>query len=165
VSFWLLGGSFPAWTGLWSAPGPRYLFVATPLLLLPLAPWLEGARSRATAVVALATAGAIVQLALLLADWSAVIATNHYTTWNPPKGFVWSFAAGPIPASARAVADGWLGPWLWTLAKGWEGRPGTPLAALALLALWAGAFAWSIARLRRALVLSVANSEPPRTPA
>ena len=161
LSFWLLAGSFPAWTGLWSAPGPRYLFAATPLLLLPLGPWLDahpshGARGE---VIALAAFGALVQVALLLADWPAVIATNHYVEWNPPKGFVWTIASGPIAASARAVAQGWMGPWLWIVAKGWEGRPGTPGAALVLLALWAAAFAWSVARLRRALMLSVATSE------
>jgi Dolichyl-phosphate-mannose-protein mannosyltransferase len=155
LSFVLLGGSFPAWTGLWSAPGPRYLFVATPLLLLPLGPWLDSHPKRgAVVVVALAAVGAVVQLALLLADWSAVIATNHYLAWSPPKGFVWSFTAGPIPASARAVADGWLGPWLWTIAKGWEGRPGTPGVALVLLAIWAAAFGLAVAWLRRTIAVS-----------
>jgi hypothetical protein len=158
VSLWLLGGSFPAWTGLWSAPGPRYLFAATPLLLLPLGPWLDAHRSRAAhaVVITLAALGAFVQLAILLADWPAVIELEHYVAWSPPKGFVWSFAAGPIVASVRAVANGWLGPWLWTIATGWEGRPGTPGAALAILALWAVAFAWSIARLRRALAAATA---------
>ena len=166
LSFWVLGGSFPAWTGLWSAPGPRYLFAATPLLLLPLGPWLDAHPGRGArgAVLALAALGAVAQLALLTADWSAVIAREHYVAWQPPKGFVWSFTASPIPASLRAIADGWLGPWLWTIAKGWPGRPGTPGAALALLALWAAAFGAAGARVRRALVLSTARSERPGSP-
>lgn len=163
LSFWLLGGSFPAWTGLWSAPGPRYLFVATPLLLLPLGAWIDAGRAR-PAVAALAFVGAFAQLALLSAEWSAVIAREGYRSWQPPKGFVWSLAASPIPASARAAADGWLAPWLWAVAKGWPGRPGTPGVALALLALWAAAFAFAVARLRRALVLSTGQSEPPGSP-
>jgi hypothetical protein len=125
-------------------------------LLLPLGPWLDAhsKRGAVVVVVALAAVGALVQLALLLADWSAVIATNHYLAWSPPKGFVWSFRAGPIPASARAVADGWLGPWLWTIAKGWEGRPGTPGVALVLLAIWAAAFGLAVAWLRRTIAVS-----------
>ena len=164
ASFWLLGGSFPAWTGLWSAPGPRYLFVATPLLLLPLGLWLDGPHARAP-LAALAIAGLAVQLALLGADWSAVITTNHYLAWTPPKGFVWTLASGPIPASARAVAEGWIGPWLWTIAKGWPGRAGTPGVALAILACWALAFGASVVRLRRTLGLSIASSAPPGSPA
>jgi hypothetical protein len=153
LSFWLLGGSFPAWTGLWSAPGPRYLFPLTPLLLLPLGPWLDAhpGRGARAAVFALAALGALAQGALLLADWSTVIARNGYLAWQPPKGFVWSFAASPIPASLRAVAEGALAPWLATLAKGWPGRPGTPGVALALLALWALAFAAAALRLRALL--------------
>jgi hypothetical protein len=151
LSFWLLGGSFPAWTGLWSAPGPRYLYPLTPLLLLPLGPWLDahprGAWRRA--VIVLAVLGAIAQLAVLGAEWSAVIAREHYLEWEPPKGFVWSFTAGPIPASLRAIADGWLGPWLWTIAKGWPGRAGTPGLALLLLAVWAVAFGAACVKLRR----------------
>lgn len=161
LSFLLLGGSFPAWTGLWSAPGPRYLYVATPLLLLPLGPWLDAHRARG-AVVALAALGCAVQLALLAADWSAVIATNHYVAWEPPKGFVWTFASGPIPASVRAIADGWLGPWLWTIAKGWEGRPGTPGVALAIAAMWLAAFGLALARLHRAWRAVVQSRTEPR---
>lgn len=151
LSFWLLGGSFPAWTGLWSAPGPRYLYPLTPLLLLPLGPWLDAHPRGAwrNAVIALAMLGAIAQLAVLGAEWSAVIAQNHYLEWEPPKGFVWSFTASPIPASLRAIADGWLGPWLWTIAKGWPGRAGTPGLALVLLAVWAVAFATACVKLRR----------------
>ena len=44
ASFLGLCGTFLFWHGLWSSPGPRYLFVATPLLMLPLGPWLDGAR-------------------------------------------------------------------------------------------------------------------------
>jgi hypothetical protein len=155
VSFWLLGGSFPAWTGLWSAPGPRYVFVLTPLLLLPLGPWLDAHaanfKSRTVPFLLLAVVGAVVQLLLLLADWSFVIATNDYVAWQPPKGFVWSFTASPIPASLRAIGDGALAPWLATLAKGWPGRAGTPGVALALLVAWAVAFTASVAWLRSLL--------------
>jgi hypothetical protein len=57
ASFLFLCGRFVFWHGLWSAPGPRYLFALVPLLLLPLGPWLDTARPRwqrgATAALAL----------------------------------------------------------------------------------------------------------------
>ncbi len=41
VSYLVFYGTYTAWHGLWSALGPRYLVPIVPLLLLPLAGWLE----------------------------------------------------------------------------------------------------------------------------
>src|SRR2546426_1335934 len=59
------------WTGLWSAPGPRYLLPSCALLLLSLGAWLDlkHARLSHAALVSLAAVGGVAQLALLTADW------------------------------------------------------------------------------------------------
>jgi hypothetical protein len=46
LGFLIVFSSFIGWTGLWSAPGPRYQLISTPLLLLPLGLWLEADVSR-----------------------------------------------------------------------------------------------------------------------
>src|SRR5262245_14254059 len=98
------------WTGLWSAPGPRYLFPSFALLLLSLGAWLDLPHSRAarTAVVALAAVGAIAQLALLTADWQAVtqplqaadwqaaVESGRYVNYEPDFAFLFDPAASPI---------------------------------------------------------------------
>ena len=63
----LLSSGFQLWHGLWSSPGPRMIFTAVPLLMLPLGPWLDrpGGRARAWAVTSLALLGAVTQLGLL----------------------------------------------------------------------------------------------------
>ena len=51
ASLLLLAAPFQLWHGLWSCPGPRMVFAATPLLMLPLGPWLDARRSRRALVV------------------------------------------------------------------------------------------------------------------
>ena len=46
----LFYASYQLWTGLFSCPGPRYLFTATVFLMLPLGPWLDRARERCGAL-------------------------------------------------------------------------------------------------------------------
>jgi 4-amino-4-deoxy-L-arabinose transferase-like glycosyltransferase len=71
ASFLGLAGSFLIWHGLWSSPGPRYLLVLTPLLMLPLGPWLDrqGQTWQPWAVAGLGLAGLAVQIPLLAAHW------------------------------------------------------------------------------------------------
>jgi hypothetical protein len=149
----VLSSRFRLWTGLWSSPGPRYVFVATPFLLLPLGAWLAAHRGRAArgAVVCLAALGLGVQLALMAVNWPAVIELEHYRTFDPPKGFVWVAAESPVPGALRTLLRGWVDVWLWKVATGWEGRPGTPGVALALASLWALGLAGLLVWLRRAL--------------
>ena len=146
LSFLFFCARFDAWTGLWSSPGPRYLFVATPLLLLPFGAWLDANRGRTArnAVIALAVLGLAVQLVLVCVRWPAVIELSHYREFVPPKGFVFVPLLSPIPAAARVLARGWLDPWVWNLAVGWEGWSGMPLAAVLVVLAWAGATAAAV---------------------
>jgi hypothetical protein len=162
ASFLLVAARFELWTGLWSSPGPRYVFVATPLLLLPLGSWLDAHRrpvARA-GVAVLAAAGLAVQLVLVLASWPAVIELMHYRTWEPPKGFVWIASESPVPGALRALRAGWVDVWLWKLATGWEGRPGTPGPALALLGAWGVGLAAALLGLARALRRAESSATP-----
>jgi hypothetical protein len=154
LSLLLFCAGFGLWHGLWSAPGPRYLFVLTPFLLLPLGRWLDahaGPRER-RALLGLAAAGVGVQLVLVLSRWSAVIRIMDYHQSVLRSGFDFLFVPGqsPILGSARAVAAGELDAWLWGLATGFDGA-GAPAAAALLLALWALALGFALSRLRRSV--------------
>lgn len=146
--------TFWSWTGLWSAPGPRYLFLVVPLFLLPLGPWLDAgltARARC-ALVALASIGAVVQLVVLSASWDDVIVSMGYRTWAGPRyEFMFLPDHSPILGSAWTVARGDLAPWLATLARGWPGFAPAPGAAVLLFLLWLAAFAAALFTLARAL--------------
>jgi hypothetical protein len=136
ASFLLVCAKFIYWHGLWSAPGPRYLFVLVPFLMLPLGPWLDTRRRRADgiALVALAALGALVQWLLMTTWFPAVV---DLMAWPPlsdatPR-FLFSPAEAPILGSARRILEtGRLDVWLWGLGVGFPGRSGTPLLALAL---------------------------------
>lgn len=150
----LLAAKYRNWTGLYSAPGPRYLFVATPLLLLSLGPWLDEAKSlvKKLSVAALAACGLGVQLVLMSVKWSAIINQMGYLDYRPRFSFVFQFDASPLVASARWLASGgeidW---WVAGLARGWLGREGEPLGAAACVALWALLLLGSLLWLARAV--------------
>jgi hypothetical protein len=147
------------WTGLWSAPGPRYLLPSCTLLLLSLGAWLDLKHTRLAhaALVSLAVVGATAQLALLTADWQAVteplqaaewqaaVDSGRYVNYEPEFAFLFDPAASPIWGSLRATVSGQIDSWLWKFAWGWPGEPARPAIALSLALLWgvgsvAGAF-------------------------
>jgi hypothetical protein len=149
----LFCSAFESWPGLWSAPGPRYLFVVTPLLMLPLGPWLDTRRRAGVRALAwgLAVVGAGVQVVLLLARWSAVIRGMGYQKAFRDAGFAFLFVPteSPIVGSWRALVAGHVDPWLWGLARGSELRSGAPFAPAVLLALWCVALGLVLRRLRQ----------------
>jgi hypothetical protein len=157
---------FDGWSGLWSAPGPRYLFLLVPLLLLPLGLWLESPRrylesprrgldsSRRWALTfALALAGLFVQVVSTIVRWGSVPTLADYPILGPDQAdFLFQVSRSPVVVMTGLLASG--GPidsWLWNLWHGWEGFRGRPGAVLALLALWTAAAALCGAALRRAL--------------
>ena len=152
---------FELWPGLWSAPGPRYLFVATPMLLLPLGGWLDRKRGFAARVLlsSLAGLGLGVQLLLVLARWSEVIRGMDYIHAVQRSGFEFLFVPGqsPIVGSWRALEAGHVDAWLWGLARGSELAAGAPLAAAALLGVWAIVFGGVLWRIRSSLRLAAAG--------
>jgi hypothetical protein len=144
------------WTGLWSAPGPRYLFPACVLLLTSIGAWLDGPPGRVQrgALWLLAGLGALSQLALVTARWATVIRLERYKQYQPEHSFLFVPDASPIVASARAAMDGQLSTWLWNLGAGWPGQPSEPATAVAvgLALVWIAAsaallaWAWRSAR-------------------
>jgi hypothetical protein len=153
LTFLLFCSKYELWTGLYSCPGPRYQFIWTPLLLLALGPWLDARPALAArlAVAWLAVTGFAVQLVLLTASWPTVIAKGGYLEYQPKKGFLYVASDGPIPQSALRLLDGDLGNWLYALAKGWDGEPAHPIAALSIIATLLVALVFGIRALRNTL--------------
>lgn len=154
ASLLLFYSKFDGWEGLWSAPGPRYLFPATPLLMLPLSLWLDERSSpvRWLAVATLAAAGLYVQVVSTTLRWGYVPDLAGWMGLEPQWSFLFSFPASPIAQMSRLFFSG--GPfdmWLLRLANGWPGHPGEPAAALVLLGLWAVALGSALAFVGREL--------------
>jgi hypothetical protein len=143
--------SYRFWTGLWSAPGPRYLFPGCVLLMLPLGVWLDGSRTRLQRSVlwGLAVLGGGIQLALLTASWRSVTRSERYADYDPPFSFLFDPAASPIAASVRVALDGQLDAWLWRLGSGWSGQDPQPAIAAALALLWITGCAVMLSGIRR----------------
>lgn len=136
LCFLLVCAGFWSWSGLWSAPGPRYVFAATPLLLLPLGQWLDAARARGdrrpwAAALVLAALGALVQVAVTSSSWNTVVDLNDWRKWEPGMEFLFIPSESPVLAGARALAQGYVDSWLWWIGIGWRSAP--PRAGLALL--------------------------------
>ena len=140
---------FLLWHGLWSAPGPRYLMPVVPVLLLPLAEWIDAAGRRAwLALAPLALTGFFVQAVNVATNFAYVYNREGYLKFRPEYGFLFIPRLSPIAASTRAFFSG--GPMIdmWLVAV--ERRFGLgrllviagPLAAFIALCLW---------RLRQAL--------------
>jgi len=150
---WLLFyARFDGWSGLWSAPGPRYLFLLVPLLLLPLGLWLDSPRRWATASL-LALAGFFVQVVSTLVRWGSVPTLADYPILGPDQAdFLFEVSRSPVVVMTGLLASG--GPidsWLWNLWHGWEGFAGRPGAVVVLLGLWTAAATLCGMGLRRAL--------------
>ncbi len=143
---------FDGWSGLWSAPGPRYLFLLVPLLLLPLGLWLNSPQRWATALV-LAIAGFFVQVVSTIVRWGSVPALADYPILGPDQAdFLFQISRSPVVVmTGLLVSGGPIDSWLWNLWHGWDGFRGRPGAVLALLGLWTAAAAACGTGLRRAL--------------
>lgn len=169
VPMLLFVASYRHWPGLWSAPGPRYLYSCIPLLLLPLGLWLDGGPRRGliklTAILALA--GSVVQGTLLLAPWGVTVSQMGYAALGSEGPFLWSLSEGPVMGSFRTVwVHGDLSPLLLRIASGWPSQPAAPALAAWLGAAWA---ALVVLSLRRAWGLAAgldatAATRPARVP-
>ncbi len=141
------------WTGLYSAPGPRFLFSLTPFLMLPLGLWLDGetrARRR-IALWSLAMVGLAVQLVTMAAHWGDVIEIMQWKQFVPALSFVWIPNWCPIVGCLMALGQGIVDPFLWKLFFGSPGVEAAPAAAGILLAVWAACFSSALILLLRCL--------------
>jgi hypothetical protein len=161
ASFLVLCGSFVFWHGLWSCPGPRYLFALTPLLLLPIGSWLDAPKPRWQVWLAgaLAGLGLLTQVALISAHWRGIVERMDYgrelTVASQP--FLFDPLRSPIAAHLRSLFAGDIDVYLWRLWSGVPGRAPQRALAVALLCAWAIALAYCARRLRA----SVATSAQP----
>lgn len=158
VTYLVVCSMYEGWTGLWSAPGPRYIFAVVPLLMLPLPLWLDtrpaGPLLVATGV--LAVAGFVVQLGIMLVDWGSVIVGMDYVRWAPGMGFVFVPELSPLIGTWKLVFQHAIGLWQWNAFHGFAELPAKPVAVTAILGCWAVLFAWSTWRLVRAATSSSA---------
>ena len=151
---WLLGG-FLFWHGLWSAPGPRYLFALTPLWMLPLGLWLDAPKPRwqRALVVLLAVWGAVVQVALMSAHWRHTTERMGYehelTVESQP--FLFEPLRSPIAAHLESLRLGEVDSYLWSLWFGVPGREPNRVLACALALAWALALAFCATRLHASI--------------
>jgi hypothetical protein len=141
VVFLLFFSAYEGWPGLWSAPGPRYLLATVPLLMLPLGLWLDEARRPLAwiAVILLAGAGLLVQLAFMGTWWSGIITTAGYPGFEPEWGFLFLPEESPLAAALRTLKEAPLHPWIVRLAQGRPGQAAAPGAVAVLGTLWATA--------------------------
>jgi hypothetical protein len=155
ASFLVLCGRFLFWHGLWSAPGPRYLFALTPLLLLPLGPWLDTPHPRWQRGLAgaLAVLGGATQLALMSAHWRHTVERMGYdrelTVASQP--FLFDPLRSPIAGHVRSLIAGDVDVYAWTLWFGVPGRAPQRALALALFLVWAIAIGYCARRLRASI--------------
>jgi len=167
LCFLLVFSSFIGWTGLWSAPGPRYQLIATPLLLLPLGLWLDAmpGRRRWGAALCLAAVGLLVQLALMSVVWGGLVDFMAWKQVTPKWSFLLVPEQSPPYGALRYLASERMLPdlWLLRLARGWPGQPPAPAAALAVFGVWCALLAAASASLWRALQDARAQVSPPAT--
>jgi len=147
---------FDGWEGLWSAPGPRYLFLWTPFLMLTLGPWLDRSESRAKWfwVAALGLAGFFVQFVSTVVKWGSVPRLAGYEDFEPRWSFLFIPQYSPVAEMTRLLASGGpIDPWLWKIAQGWTGFQASPgvaiLIATSCLALIAVLCGWMWREVRR----------------
>jgi hypothetical protein len=158
LCFLLFNARFDRWTGLWSAPGPRYVFIATPLLMLPLGQWLDGATSarRGWTVAVIAIPAAVMQLALSAVRWGMVPRHAGYPMETPDvSSFLFEPERSPVWITTRLLLRGELiDLQLLRIWHGWPGFAGRPGIAATLLLVWcialAACGAWLIREVKRA---------------
>ncbi len=114
LSYLLFYAQFSDWHGHPTALGPRYLMAITPLLLLPLALWLDGGvRWRLAAFGLLVAVGFFVQFLHVAVSFGYVYDQMGWASYQPPLGFMFDWADSPLVAHFRALGspelvDSWL---------------------------------------------------------
>jgi hypothetical protein len=151
VSYLLFYSSFRVWHGLWSAVGPRYLMPVVPVLLLPLAEWIDSSGQRAwLAIAPLSVIGFLVQAVNMATNFGFVAYHEGYPDFQPEYGFLFIPASAPIAAEARTIfqGDARVDFWLLNVRRGF-GLSRVVEIAFPLAVLLAF-FVWRLSRALRA---------------
>ena len=107
VTYLIFYGMYTMWHGLWSAMGPRYVMPIVPLLLLPLAPWMQNASRRARlAVMPLAVAGLWVQMVGVAVNFAYLYHNQGWPDLKPAYEFLFDPRTAPVLAGSRALLAG-----------------------------------------------------------
>jgi tetratricopeptide (TPR) repeat protein len=151
---------YGGWHGLWSAMGPRYLMLIVPLLLLPLAEWIDSRGRRAWLVIApLAMIGLVVQLVNVAVNFAYVYNNEGYPAFRPKFGFLFIPDVSPLAMEWKALmaGDARVDLWLINVKRGLGlarfSEIALPLAALLTVCAW---------QLARALRKPAADRKPRR---
>lgn len=151
---------FNEWHGLPTALGPRYLVAIIPLLMLPLALWLEAQGPRVRSVViGLVCVGFAFQLVHVVVNFGYVYHEEGYPQFVPPLGFMFSLKDAPLLAHFRSMFDSphLIDMWLVTMAR--DFGVGRMLLVLVPIASAASYCAVQLSRATRAAMNS--KSPPP----
>jgi hypothetical protein len=110
VTYMLFYGKASTWDGQWYF-GPRFLVAVVPLLLLPLASWLDQIRKPAAwiAVAGLSLTGLLIEVLHVAVNVSYVYYREGYDHFVPKNGFIF------LPASSQIVAH-------WHALLAWDNR-------------------------------------------
>ena len=134
------------------------MFALTPLLLLPLASWLDAPKPRWQVWLAgaLAGLGFLSQIALISAHWRGIVERMGYepelTVASQP--FLFDPLRSPIAAHLRSLFVGEIDVYLWRLWSGVPGRAPQHALVVVLLLVWALALAYCVRRLRASIAAS-----------
>jgi hypothetical protein len=130
------------WHGMWCF-GPRYLTFLVPLLMLPLALWLQDRGRRAWLVTGLlGLAGLWMQVINVAVNYWLVTLHERYLDARPEFSFLFSVRESPILAHSRAMlaGDGRVDMWLVNVWRTGGAGPvlafAVPLVAVMGLAGW-----------------------------
>jgi hypothetical protein len=140
----LLDSKIYLWHGQWCF-GPRYLVHIVPLLLLPLAAWLQEISLPARlAVVPFVLAGLLVEVLHVAVNVSYVYYHEGYLNFTPPYGYLF------LPESSQLAAH-WRALWAWDYRVDmWlvnVARQFGPGRVVAIGVLLLGLLSWCVRRL------------------
>lgn len=130
------------WHGMWHF-GPRYLSPLVPLLMLPLALWMQERGRRVWSVIApLALAGLWIQLIHIFVNFWYVALHERYLEARPEWNFLFDLKSSQVVAHSRALLAGDSRVDMWLINVWRMGGAGPalafaiPLIGLAALAGW-----------------------------
>ena len=147
ATYLLFYGKYEMYHGLWAVLGPRYLVPIVPLLLLPLALWMQrSGRKIWLIVLPLAVIGLWVQLVHTAVNFSYVYHYEGYLDFNPPYSFLFIPDLSPIVAHSKALlaADSRVDIWLVNVYRSFG--IGAALVFIIPLIVLIAVSMWNIAR-------------------